>query len=89
MSIDPATEARNSLLSIITAARENNMELASILTAEYAEEHDGDILPLFICAVELVETVLLSVANAVQMDPDELFSGICLGLSKKQGDEPA
>ena len=81
-----ADAARNALLAIVTAARSGQMELASSLTREY-EILNGSVLPLFISAVSVIETILLSVADERGMDADKLFSGICLGLSIKQIEE--
>lgn len=82
-----ADKARNALLSIVTAARSGQMDLASTLTREYQMLNGGEIMPLFISAVSLIETILLSVADEIGMDADKLFSGICLGLSIKQIEE--
>lgn len=83
---DPADEARNQLLAIITAARISDMQLASVLTNEYAEQH-GTLLPLFISSVSLIESILRTVSDAMEIPPDKLFSGICLGLSVKAIEE--
>lgn len=85
---DPATEARNAMLQIITAARNGDMQLASVLTTEYHDTH-GDILPLFIQSVSLVESIIRTVSEAMEIPPDKLFSGICLGLSVKAIEEQA
>jgi hypothetical protein len=80
---DPATEARNTVLQIITAARggtKQDMSLAATITDEYAQTH-GSIYPLFISSVAIVETILLSVADELGVPPDKLLSGICLGVS--------
>lgn len=84
--VPDADKARNTLLSIVTAARSGQMELASTLTREY-EAINGSVLPLFISSVSLIETILLSVADEIGMDADKLFSGICLGLSVKEIEE--
>jgi hypothetical protein len=87
MPQDPdANEARNTLLQIVTAARNGDMQLAARLTNEYKVIH-GDILPMFISSVSLIETVLLTMANELSLDADKLFHGICLGLSVKQIEE--
>lgn len=83
---DPADEARNAMLQIVTAARSNDMALASTLTTEYYDEH-GDILPLFISSVSLIESIIRTVSEAMEIEPDKLFSGICLGLSVKAIEE--
>ena len=79
---DPATEARNTLLTIITAARTDDAQLAAAITNEYADEH-GTLLPLFISSVSLIESILRTVSEAMEISPDKLFAGICLGLSVK------
>lgn len=76
-------QARSVLVQIVTAARNSDMDLATRLTAEYDAIH-GDILPLFITAVTMIETVLLSVAESVGMPADKLWQGIALGLSVKE-----
>ena len=83
---DPATEARNTMLQIVTAARTGDMQLASILTTEYSDSH-GDILPLFIQSISLIESIIRTVSEAMEIPPDKLFSGICLGLSVKAIEE--
>ncbi len=83
MPDDPATEARNTVLQIITAARggkQQDMVLAAQLTDEYAQQH-GSIYPLFISSIAVIETILLSVADELSVPPDKLLSGICLGVS--------
>jgi hypothetical protein len=85
-SDDPATVARNTLLQIVTAARGGNprdMQLASQITNDYSAEHKT-ILPLFISSVAFIQTIILTVAEAMEIDPDKLFHGICLGLSVKR-----
>lgn len=86
MQPDPANEARNTLLQVVTAARNGDMALAARLTNEYQMIH-GSIMPLFISSVSLIETVLLTMANELELDADKLFHGICLGLSVKQIEE--
>lgn len=81
-----ADAARNALLSIVTAARSGQMDLAATLTNEYHVTH-GSILPLFISAVSLIETVLLTLGESLDLEPDKLFHGICLGLSIRQIEE--
>lgn len=81
-----ANAARNTLLQIVTAARTGEVQLAARLTNEY-NTMNGSILPLFISSVSLIETVLLTMANELQIEPDKLFHGICLGLSVKQIEE--
>ena len=86
MSIPNATEVQNTLLAIVTAARggePGDMRLAAQLTAVF-QVSNGSILPLFISAVALIETILLSIAHEVGVEPDKLFAGICLGLSLRQ-----
>lgn len=83
---DPANEARNAMLQIVTAARMNDMQLASVLTTEYADEH-GTLLPIFISSVSLIESIIRTVSEAMEIDSDKLFSGICLGLSVKAIEE--
>lgn len=83
---NPADEARNAMLQIVTAARMNDMELASALTAEYADDH-GTLLPLFISSVSLIESVIRTVSDAMDIPGDKLFSGICLGLSVRAIEE--
>jgi hypothetical protein len=81
---DPATEARNTVLQIVTAARgggKQDMILAATLTREYADSHGGSIEPLFVSAIGFIETILLSVAEGMSISPDKLLSGICLGVS--------
>ena len=82
---DPATDARNTVLQIITAARggkQVDMQLAAQITQEYATQHGG-IYPLFISSIGVIETILLSVAEEMGIEPDKLLSGICLGVSIK------
>lgn len=74
------------MLQIITAARSGDMKLASTLTTEYYDSH-GDILPLFIQCVSLVESIIRTVSEAMEIPSDKLFSGICLGLSVKAIEE--
>ena len=62
------------------------MQLASGLTAEYNDTH-GDILPLLIQCISLVESIIRTVSEAMEIPPDQLFSGICLGLSVKAIEE--
>lgn len=83
---DPAKEATNALLTIVTAARADDVELAAALTNEYAEKH-GSLLPIFISSVSLIDTIIRTVSEAMEIPPDKLFSGICLGLSVKQIEE--
>jgi hypothetical protein len=83
---DPANDARNTLLQVVTAARSGDMDLASTLTTEYYSTH-GDILPLFISAVSLIESIILTVSEAMDIPSGKLFSGICLGLSVKAIEE--
>jgi hypothetical protein len=87
MTLDkPATDARNTLLQIVTAARggqPGDMTLAAQITNDYQAENNT-ILPLFISAVSLIDSVIQSVAEPLGMSPDKLFAGICLGLSVKQ-----
>ena len=86
MADDLATEARNTVLSIVTAARGGNptdMRLAATLTDDYDRKH-GSIYPLFISAVGIIESILLTVADEVGIPPDKLFAGICLGLTVRQ-----
>lgn len=71
---------------IVTAARSGDMQLAARLTNEYRTIH-GDILPMFISSVSLIETVLSTLAAELKIDADKLFHGICLGLSVKQIEE--
>lgn len=85
---DPADEARNQLFAIITAARMDDMMLAGSLTNEYATEH-GTLLPLFISSVSLIESILRTVSEAMDISPEKLFSGICLGLSVRAIEEQA
>lgn len=90
---DPATEARNVLISVVTAARAGEMQLAATLVTEYGDSHGGDILPLLISSVSFIESILISVADAMEISSEKLFSGICLGISVKaieeqQGEEP-
>jgi hypothetical protein len=85
-----ANEARNAMLAIVTAARLGNTDYAAKLTDEYRLAQ-GDILPLFISAVSMIETVILTVAKELNLDADKLWRGICLGLTVKQmlgGDSP-
>ncbi len=84
--IDPANEARNILLQVVTAARggtPQSMSLAAQITNDYESEHHT-ILPLFISSVALIETILSSVADEIGISSDKLFSGICLGISIRQ-----
>lgn len=83
---NPADEARNQLLQIVTAARSDDMQLAAALTDEYADKH-GTLLPLFISSVSLIESVIRTVSEAMEIPSDKLFSGICLGLSIKAIEE--
>lgn len=83
---DPAEEARNALLAIVTAARTQDTQLAAALTNEYADEH-GTLLPLFISSVSLIESIIRTVSEAMEISPERLFSGICLGLSVKAIEE--
>lgn len=83
---DQATEARNVLLQVVTAARNGDMTLAARLVNEYQVIH-GSILPMLISSVSLIETVLLTMAQELDIDADKLFHGICLGLSVKQIEE--
>lgn len=94
-STPDADAARNVLLSIVTAARSGQMSLAATLTNEY-QLANGTLLPLFISSVSLIETIVATMAETLEMDADKLFSGICLGLSirqieeqNQQGEEPA
>lgn len=84
---DPASEARNTLISVITAARAGEMVLAGTLTDEYAQTHGDDILPLFISSIAFIESILVSVSEAMEITPEKLFSGICLGISVKAIEE--
>lgn len=83
---DPASEAQNALLSIVTAARTGDVELAAALTDEYVKQH-GTLQPLFITSVALIESIIRTVSEAMEIPSDKLFSGICLGLSVKQIEE--
>jgi hypothetical protein len=90
---DPAAEARNQLISVITAARAGEMQLAATLVTEYGDKHGGDILPLLISSVSFIESILISVSDAMDITAETLFSGICLGISvraieEQQGKEP-
>lgn len=85
-SVDPAEEARNQLLTIVTAARSGDMDLAAELTNEYADKY-GTLLPLFISSVSLIESIIRTVSEAMEIPPDKLFSGICLGLSLRAIEE--
>jgi hypothetical protein len=62
------------------------MDVASMIVAEFESKH-GTILPLFISSVSLIESIIRTVSEAMEIPPDKLFSGICLGLSVKQIEE--
>lgn len=83
---DPAVEAQNALLTIVTAARTGDVQLAGALTQEYLDKH-GTLMPIFISSVSLIESIIRTVSEAMEIPPDKLFSGICLGLSVKQIEE--
>lgn len=75
--------ARNTLIQIVTAARNGDMNLASRIAKEY-ELINGTILPLLISSISLVSTVLETVSVELDMQPDHLWHGIALGLTVKQ-----
>lgn len=78
--------ARNTLIQIVTAARKGDMNLAQRIAGEY-EIVNGTILPLFISAVSMIETVLRTVGELTDMDSDNLWQGIALGLTIRQMQE--
>ena len=86
MADDPASQAQNTLLQVITAARSGDLNLAATITMDF-EQHNHTIMPLFISSVSLIESILNTVAEAMEIPVDKLFAGICLGLSVRQIEE--
>lgn len=82
---NPVDEARNSYIQIVTAARVD-VNLAAQLTNEYMDKN-GSLLPLVISSVSIVESIIRTVSEAMEIPPDKLFSGICLGLSVRAIEE--
>lgn len=79
-------KAQNAVLQIVTAARAGDFNLAATIAGEF-ELTNGTILPLLISSVSLIESILRTVAEEMELPPDKLFAGICLGLSVKQIEE--
>jgi hypothetical protein len=83
LNIPDHNKAQNAVLQIVTAAREGDFHLASKIVAEFEAVH-GSILPMFMSSIALIESVISTVSQAMDIPPDKLFAGICLGLSVKQ-----
>lgn len=86
LNIPDHNKAQNTLLQIVTAARNGDFEIANILMAEFKLKY-GSIDPLFMTSVALIESMITTVANGLDMPPDKFFAGVCLGLSVKQIEE--
>lgn len=85
-NIPDHNKAQNAVLQIVTAARGGDFNLAATIANEFELTH-GSILPLLISSVSLIESILRTVSEAMDIPPEKLFSGICLGLSVKQIEE--
>lgn len=83
MATDPAAQARNCVIQIVTAAKAGDFGLASKIANEFSIMNGG-LLPLVIAAVAFIETVINSVAEDLDMDANILFQGIALGVSVKE-----
>lgn len=76
-------QAQNAVLQVVTAARGGDFHLAGKIVQEFEIVH-GSIMPMFMSSISLIESVLRTVGEAMEIPPDKLFAGICLGLSVKQ-----
>jgi hypothetical protein len=85
-NIPDHNKAQNTLLQIVTAARNGDFNISNALMIEFTTQY-GSIEPLFITAIALIESMITTVAAGLDMPPDTFFAGVCLGLSVKQIEE--
>ena len=83
MTEPDADAARSVLMSIVTAAHNQDFETAQRITYEFSIVNNG-IMPLLVSSISLIETILLSISEEIGMPADKLLQGIALGLSIKQ-----